>query len=173
MFKYKGYTGKILRVDLSSGKIHVEELQEGFARLFLGGLGFAAKILWDETSEKTDPLSPENRLIYATGPINGAFFPPSGRFTIAARSPLTGVWGEAHPGGHFGPELKYAGYDMIIFSGRSEKPVYLYVDDGRAELKDASEVWGKSTWEATDIIREIHGDSDIKVSVIGQAGENL
>ena len=111
---YKGYAGRILRVDLTSRSVKVEPLPEGLALNYLGGTGFAARILWDEVNANTDPLSPENVLIIATGPVNGTAFPPSGRYMMASKSPLTGIWSESHVGGHLGPELKYAGYDMII-----------------------------------------------------------
>ncbi len=172
-FKYKGYAGKILRVNLTSGSIIKEDLPEGLALKYLGGIGFATRILWDETGPDTKPLSPENRLVIATGPVNGAYFPQTGRLEVAARSPLTGVWGSANTGGAFAPELKYAGYDMIIVTGKSEKPVYLYIDDNHVELMDASRLWGKTVSETTDMIREKHGDDRIKVAAIGPAGENM
>jgi len=173
MFNYKGYKGTYLRVDLSKNQIKKEALPESLAREYLGGTGFCAKIIWDEVGVKTDPLEPENRLIFATGPVTGAFFTPAGRFVIAAKSPLTGIWGESHSGGHWGPELKYAGYDFIIFQGKSNKPVYLYVDDEYVELREAGHLWGKNTKETIKSIREELGDDTVKVACIGPAGENL
>jgi aldehyde:ferredoxin oxidoreductase len=172
-FPYKGYAGKYLRIDLSNEKISKVPLSQGMARDYIGGTGFCAYILWNELSQKTDPLSPENRIIFAVGPLTGAFFPPAGRFVIATKSPLTGIWGESHSGGFFGPELKYAGYDMIVIQGASKKPVYLLIDDDRVELIDASHLWGKDTRETTIRIREEQKDPTIKVACIGQAGENL
>ncbi len=173
MFAYKGYKGAYLRVDLSTEQIRREALLESLARNYLGGTGFCAKILWDEVNAKVDPFGLENRLIFATGPLTGAFFTPAGRFVVAAKSPLTGIWGEAHCGGHWGPELKYAGYDFIIFQGRSEKPVYLFIDDEAVEFREADHLWGKNTKETTNGIREELGDDTVKVACIGQAGENL
>jgi len=172
-FDYKGYAGQYLRVDLTKGEMKKEPLPSWMAKHYIGGTGFAARVLWDELKPQTNPLSPENSLVMAVGPATGALSPSSGRFMMASKSPLTGIWGESHCGGHFGPELKYAGYDMIIFHGRSEKPVYLYVDDDWVEFKDASHLWGKDTKETTGQVREEVGDETVKVSCIGLAGENL
>jgi aldehyde:ferredoxin oxidoreductase len=171
-FPYKGYAGKYLDIDLTKGKIHEKEMEKEWARLYLGGTGVAAKILWDRTGPKTDPLSPDNVCIVGTGPLTGVMFSPSGRFMLSAKSPLTGIWGEAHSGGFFGPEMKYAGYDFVIFNGRSPKPVYLWLSDGKPELRDAGHLWGKETRVVTDIIREENKDPAIETSVIGPAGEN-
>lgn len=172
MFRYKGYTGKFLRVNLSKGKIKKEELSNEVAKSFIGGIGVAARILFDEIDKSTKPLSPDSKLIVTTGPITGTFFPPSGRFAFIAKSPLTGIWGESHCGGHFGPELKYAGFDFIILEGRAKKPVYLWVNDGSAEIRDATGLWGKNTAQTTNGIREILDDKNVKVCCIGPAGEN-
>jgi len=170
---YGGYAGRYLRADLSSGKITIHELEKELPRYYIGGVGFCAKILWDEVGPDTKPLNPDNVLVFATGPLTGTFFHSSGRYVVAAKSPLTGCWGEAHAGGHFGPELKYAGYDMAILEGKATNPVYLYVDDDFLELKDAAHLWGRDTNETTKAIREELGDPTIKVACIGQAGENL
>ncbi len=172
-FDYKGYAGRYLRINLTDGKVKKEPLPKWMAKDYIGGTGFAAKILWDETKPETNPLGPENRLVIAVGPATGAFAPSSGRYMMAAKSPLTDIWGESHCGGHFGPELKYAGYDMVILHGRSEKPVYLSIDDDWVELKDASHLWGKDTRETTRQIRDEIGDETARVSCIGLAGENL
>jgi len=171
-FKYSGYTGKYLRVDLTRGKVSEVPTEKWRASLYLGGNGFGTKILWDEVPAGTDPFSPENRLIFATGPLTGTIWPTAGRLEVIGKSPLTGIYGDANSGGHFAPELKYAGYDMIIFQGRSEKPVYLWVEDDNAELRDASHLWGKTTWETERAIHRDHGDDQIKVASIGPAGEN-
>ena len=171
-FPYKGYAGKYLDIDLTKGKIHELEMEKEWARLYLGGTGVSAKILWERTGPNTDPLSPENVSIMGTGPLTGVMFSPSGRFMFAAKSPLTGIWGEAHSGGFFGPEVKYAGYDFVIFNGRSPKPVYLFLRDGKAELRDASHLWGKETDVVTDMIREENRDPAIETAVVGPAGEN-
>ncbi|MDI6820457.1 MAG: aldehyde ferredoxin oxidoreductase family protein [Candidatus Hodarchaeaceae archaeon] len=170
--RYSGYVGKYLRVDLTSGKISEVHLEEQLTRLYLGGNGFGTKILWDEVPVGVDPFDPENRLIFSTGPLTGTVWPTAGRLEVIGKSPLTGIYGDANAGGHFAPELKFAGYDMIVFQGKSKKPVYLWVEDGRAELRDASHLWGKGTWEAERTIRKDHGDGGIKVAGIGQAGEN-
>ena len=172
-YPFGGYIGQILRVDLSRKKRHVEPLPKNLVRNYLGGLGFAARILFDELKPKIDPLGSENKLIVATGPVTGTVWPTSGRFAVVAKSPLTDVWGEAHCGGFFGPMLKYAGYDMLIIQGRSEKPVYLWVDDDSVEIKPAKDIWGHNTAETINMVREIHDDSQIEVLSIGKAGENL
>ncbi|MHA2424035.1 MAG: aldehyde ferredoxin oxidoreductase family protein [Candidatus Thorarchaeota archaeon] len=171
-FDYKGYAGYYLDIDLTKGKIHKKEMEKEWARLYLGGTGVAAKILWDRTGPDTDPLSPDNVLIAGTGPLTGVMFSPSARMMFAAKSPQTKVWGESHVGGFFGPEMKFAGFDFIIFNGRSPKPVYLYLNDGEAELRDASHLWGKETDTTTMMIREEHKDPELKTAVIGPAGEN-
>jgi aldehyde:ferredoxin oxidoreductase len=172
LFKYFGYIGKYLRVDLTRGKIIEVPIEEWRARLYLGGNGFGTKILWDEVPAGIDPFSPENRLIFSTGPLTGTNWPSSGRFEVISKSPLTGIYGDSNSGGHWGPELKFAGYDMIIFQGRSEKPVYLWVENDYTELRDATHLWGKTTWETEIIIRKDYGDEEIKVASIGPAGEN-
>lgn len=172
-FKLGGYTGKYLRVDLTTGKINDVPLPEEMAIDYLGGNGFGTKVLWDEVGPDVDPLAPENRLIFATGPLTGTVFPTAGRLEVIAKSPLTGIYGDANSGGHFTPELKHSGYDMIVFQGRSEKPVYLWLQPNHAELLDASYLWGKGTHETETLIREKHGDNRIQVASIGQAGENL
>ena len=173
LFRYGGWAGKVLWVDLTRGKVVPRELDESLALSFLGGTGFAAKWLWDMATPDVQPFSPENPLIFATGVLTGTIFPQASRYVVAARSPLTDIYGEAHAAGHFAPELKFAGYDAVVFTGRSDKPVYLYVEDGGAELRDASHLWGRTTYEAEDMIKEENGDPFIKVAVIGQAGENL
>jgi len=171
-FDYKGYAGHYLDIDLTKGKIHKREMEKEWARLYLGGSGIAAKILWDRTGPETDPLGPDNVLVVGTGPLTGVMFSPSGRMMFATKSPLTGVWAESHVGGFFGPEMKYSGFDFVILSGRSPKPVYLFMQDGKAELRDASHLWGKETDVTTDMIREEHKDPSIETAVIGPAGEN-
>jgi aldehyde:ferredoxin oxidoreductase len=171
-FPYKGYAGYYLEVDLTKGKVHKKEMEKEWARLYLGGSGVAAKILWDRTGPETDPLGPDNVLVVGTGPLTGAMFSPSGRMMFAAKSPLTGVWAESHVGGFLGPELKYAGFDFVIINGRSEKPVYLYLKDGDAELRDASHLWGRETDVTTRMIREELKNPTVETAVIGPASEN-
>jgi aldehyde:ferredoxin oxidoreductase len=173
MYRYGGYTGKYIRVDLSSGNIRVKETPPKLVHDYLGGSGIGVRLLWNEVGPGVDPLSPQNRIIFATGPVTGTLFPPSGRYTVVSLSPLTGHWGEAHAGGSFGPELKYAGYDFIVVEGRAEKPIYLSIQDDLVELRKASHLWGKDTIQTTELVQEELDDSDVKVACIGQAGENL
>jgi aldehyde:ferredoxin oxidoreductase len=165
--------GTILRVDLSTGKITKEPLSEDLAYNFIGGRGINSKILYDETGPATDPLGLDNRFIIGTGPTSGTLGLGNGRFTVTAKSPLTGILGDASGGGAFGSEVKFAGYDHIVIHGRAQKPVYLWVNDGEVIIKDAQHLWGKNTWETAELIREELGDRDIKTLCIGQAGENL
>jgi aldehyde:ferredoxin oxidoreductase len=165
--------GQVLRVDLTQGKSTVQQLPHELVLNYLGGTGFAARILFDELRPGMDAFSPENRLIFATGPLTGTLWPTAGRWAVYAKSPLTGIWGESHCGGFFGPELKYAGYDMLILQGRAKQPVYLWIDDGTVEILPAKDLWGRNTAETTDIIRELHGDKEIEVACIGPAGERL
>lgn len=171
--RFNGYTGRFGRVDLTNRKTYIRETPEEIAINYLGGTGFCAKILWDELNEKTNPLGLENILVFATGPITGTNYPQTGRYVIASKSPLTGIWGESHSGGHFGPELKFAGFDYLIVQGRSQTPVYISIHDEEMEIKDAKLLWGKDTLETTKIIKEIENDEDTQVACIGQAGENL
>jgi aldehyde:ferredoxin oxidoreductase len=169
--KLKGYIGKILRADLTHSKVQLEELKEEWALQFIGGSGLGAKYLYEMTNERTDPLGPENPLIFMTGPFTGTTVPLSGRHGVVSRSPLTGIFGESDVGGSWGANLKKAGFDGIIVTGRSEKPVYLWVHNGKWEIRDASHLWGKDTYEIDPILR---GETHEKavVSTIGQAGEN-
>lgn len=168
-----GWMGTILRVDLCSGKVTKETLEDEFASTYIGGRGFNSKVLYDEVKPGTDPLGPYNKLILGVGPCNGTLVPASSRFTITAKSPLSGFIGDSNSGGSLGARLKYAGYDMVIVEGKAKEPVYLWIDDDKVELRDAEQVWGK-TVEATRraLEREI-GDPDISTVIIGPAGENL
>jgi aldehyde:ferredoxin oxidoreductase len=168
-----GYAGKILRIDLSKNKIIEEPLSKELVVNYIGGTGFCVKILYDETGPETDPLGPENRLIMATGPLAGTVYPASARWNVAAKSPLTGIWGEANAGGNFASELKFAGFDAIVVQGKADKPVYLWVDDGEVSIRDAGHLWGKSVWETEEILHEDANDNEIRTASIGQAGENL
>jgi len=137
-----GTTKNLLRVTLSNGNVKRERLSDETIRKYLGGKCLGAKILYEELEPGIDPLGPENKLIFAAGPLTGAPFAGHSRYVVMGKSPLTGGWGESHAAGFFGPELKYAGYDIIVFEGRSDKPVYLWVHDGTAELRDATGLWG-------------------------------
>ena len=169
----KAMNGRILRIDLSSGKISKESLDESLARNFLGGRGIATKILYDELPAGTDPLSPENKLIFAAGPLTGTSAPTGGRYMVITKGPLNGAIASSNSGGFFGKEFKTAGYDLIIFEGKAEKPVYVWIKDDEVEIRDASDLWGKNTHETTDILMERIGDSKAKVACIGPAGEKL
>lgn len=168
----RGYLGKVLSVDLSSSKIYIHDLSEEWANKFIGGSGLGAKFLYEMTDEKTDPLGPENPLIFMTGPFTGTSVPLSGRHAVVARSPLTGIFGESDVGGTWGANLKRAGFDGLIITGRSEKPVYLWIQNGRGEIRDAYHLWGKDTYEIEPILQE-ETDKKAVVSAIGQAGENM
>ena len=167
-----GNWGKVLKVDLSTGKTEELELEEKLYRDFLGGSGLAAKWFFDNEGWKVEPLSPDNPLIIMNGPLSGTSLPGVSRLEICARSPLTGIWGEASMGGHFSPQLKRTGYDGIIVVGASDKPVYLYVTDKEVEIRDASHLWGKDTYETEDLLAEEVGDKRAQVISIGPAGEN-
>ncbi len=168
-----GYTGRILRVDLSSGKSVTEEPPENFYRQYLGGEGFVGYFLLKEVPPGIDALDPKNKLIFAAGPLTGVPVGGCGRHSVGGKSPLTGGFGEAEAGGYWGTELKLAGFDAIIVEGRAEKPVYLFIQDGQAEIKDAGHLWGMQTLECQNTIREELGDHGIKVAQIGPGGEKL
>lgn len=168
-----GYTGNILRVDLTSERVTVEPLDYGEARRFIGGRGLAAKILFDELPAGTEPLGPENKLIFATGPLTGTLVPGSSRYVIVTKSPETGLFLDSYAGGFFPAEIKYAGYDVIIIEGKAGKPIYLWIDDDNVEFRDASHLWGTLTSDAEVSLKEEVGDDTARVAVIGPAGENL
>ncbi len=167
------YAGRLLIVDLSSGKISTEPLNEAYAAQYIGGAGLAARYLYDSIDAQTDPLSPDNPLIFMTGPLDATPAPSCGRFVVVARSPQTGLYGEANAGNFFGPDLKLAGYDGIIVRGKSSTPVYLLIRDGKVELRDATHLRGKTTFETGDTLRAELNDPKLTVAAIGPAGENL
>jgi len=166
------WTKKVLRVNLTAGSCETEPLNMEWAYQYLGQRGLATKYLVEETDPKVDPLSPENKMIFATGPLTGTAAPTSGRWSVVCKGPLTGAIAASNSGGFFGAELKNAGWDMIIFEGASDKPVYLSIKNDQAELKDASDLWGKTVWQTEDALIEGSGDKDSKVASIGPAGEN-
>jgi len=168
-----GSTHRLLRVNLTNGKIETERLSEETIRDFLGGKCLGAKILYEELEPGIDPLGPDNKLVFAAGPLTGALFPGNSRYVVMAKSPITGGWGESHAAGFFGPELKYAGYDAIVVEGRAGTPVYLRVLDGDAELRDAKRLWGKITGDVQREIRREVGDEKTRVAAIGPGGEKL
>lgn len=169
----KGWTGKILVVDLSKMKVGVESLEAEIYERFIGGVGINAWLLWKEAPPGVNPLSPENPLILGFGPLVGTQGPSGCRATVTFKSPLTGIYGDSNVGGSFAPEVKFAGYDSIIIRGRADKPVYLWINDDEVEIRDAGHLWGKDVWETDDIIKEEVGDQGVKTLCIGPAGENL
>jgi len=164
--------GKLLFVNLSTGEMKVEAPDENLYRDFIGGYGVGAKILSSRQKGGVDALGPENMLGLLTGPLTGTPATFGCRYAAVAKSPLSGGWGDANSGGHFGPHLKFAGYDGVFFTGISEKPVYLLIDNGRAELRDAAYLWGKGTYETEDTLEAEHGPTS-KVVSIGPAGEKV
>ncbi|MHC1605074.1 MAG: aldehyde ferredoxin oxidoreductase family protein [Candidatus Methanofastidiosia archaeon] len=167
------YAGKILCIDLTKEKIVINELDKSIARRFLGGRGFTSKLLFDSISPDIEPFAPENAVIIAVGPLAGTLSPSSGRFTVASKSPLTGILGDANSGGHFGAELKYAGFDAIVIMGRARVPSYVFIEDGCAEIRAADMLWGKSVGETEKMVKEDVEDKEARVLTIGSAGENL
>ena len=173
MSALKGFIGKLLSVNLSEKEISEELLNEEIAKHFLGGAGYCCRYLYDYIDKDTNALSPENILMFMTGPFCGSPIPTSGKFVVCAKSPYTGIWGESNCGGYFGPELKKAGYDGIIINGASESPVYLEITENKAKIRDASFLWGKGIIETSKILKEQSGSPLTRTACIGQAGENL
>lgn len=166
------YTGKILRVDLSTGAIFTEPTMNYIPK-WLGGRGVGQWILYNELKPWVTPYEPANIIVIGAGPLVGTLAPAATRHSIASKNAFSYGVGTANSGGHFGPELKFAGYDHIVLQGRARKPVYLWIDDDHIELRDAQDVWGKTTWETDDLIKQDVGDDDIQIICIGPAGENL
>ena len=168
------YAGKILRVDLTSGKISTEPLTEEIAKQYIGGIGLGIRLLADNSKPGVDAFSPDNPLIYATGPLSGTMGPTAGNgYAVVSKSPATGGVGEAKAHGFFGPDLKRAGYDAVIISGKADKLSYLWIDDDKVQIMPAEHLAGKTTNETDKAIREELGDFYIRVSAIGEAGEKL
>jgi aldehyde:ferredoxin oxidoreductase len=167
-----GWARKILRVDLSSGTIGSEPLDMEWAQQYLGQRGLASRYLVAEVDPTVDPLSPANKMIMATGPLTGTMASTGGRYSVITKGPLTGAIACSNSGGYFGAELKMAGWDMVIIEGRSPKPVYLWIENDKAELRDAAHLWGTTTWHTEEAIKQAHQDPQIRVAGIGRAGEN-
>ncbi|MFQ6073875.1 MAG: aldehyde ferredoxin oxidoreductase family protein [Candidatus Bathyarchaeia archaeon] len=169
-----GYAGRILHVDLTTGKVETEPLKEELAKKYIGGIGLGMRLYLDHSKPGVDPFDPENPLVLATGPLSGTMIPTGGNgHAFVSKSPQSFGVGEAKSHGHFGTELKRAGYDAVIFKGKAEKPVYLWIDDDTVQLMDAKHLWGKSTGETEDAIRAELKDHYIRVASIGPAGEKL
>ena len=172
VFPYKGFAGKWLYVDLTSGRIESRELDPSLAETYLGGNGFGTRMLWEHVGPDVDPLGPDNVLVFAAGPLVGTLVPNGCRMEAVAKSPLTGIYGDANAGGTFGPELKFAGWDAVVLFGQASRPVTLAITDARAELRDAAGLWGLTTSQTEATVRREWGDPRVKVATIGPAGEN-
>ncbi|MDR3573443.1 MAG: aldehyde ferredoxin oxidoreductase family protein [Anaerolineaceae bacterium] len=165
--------GRLLKVNLSGGQISQETIPEEFTLGFIGASGLAVRLLWDALDPSIDPLAPENPMLWITGPLTGSAGPTTGRFTICARSPQTGLWGESNIGGFVGPELRFAGFDAVWLCGRAPQPVYLWIHNGQAELRSAAGLWGKTdTYETQRLIKGELNEPHARVACIGLAGEN-
>jgi len=167
-----GYMGKILRVNLSSGNVQVDNIEEEALKKFIGGVGLAAKIIYEEVKPEVSPLEPENKLVFMTGPLTGTLVPCTGRYVVCAKSPITNAWGEAHSSGFWARELKKAGYDGIVIEGKSEKPVYLLINDEEVRIESAKALWGRGCLETETLLKNELGEN-FKVACIGPAGEKL
>jgi len=165
-----GYIGKVLRVNLTNEEEKVENLPQDLREKYIGGSGLAAKIIYDEMSAEVDPLSPEALLIFSTGPLTGTAVPSSGRLSICARSPL-GIWGESHAGGLFGQQLKKAGFDMVVISGKAKTPICLFINDEAVTFLDAKKMWGNDVYETYNMVRNELKDNTVEIGAIGPAGE--
>lgn len=168
-----GYNGKILRVNLTSGAITVDNLDEKFCRKYVGGAGFNTYFMMKELKPGIDPLGPENKMFFMMGPMTGLPVSGSGRNCVSAKSPLTNGYGKSEVGGFFGAEVRHAGFDGIIVEGRATRPSYIWVHDGQAEIRDAAKYWGKDTKETQEGIRAELNDKRIRLAMIGPAGENM
>ncbi len=166
-----GFSGRMLRVDLTSEKVRVEDIPENILKKFLGGRGLASWYFFNEVPAGADPLGEENKLIFFSGLLTGTISPSASRYSVVTKSPLTGIWSQSNSGGRWGVDLKNAGYDGIIFEGRARKPVYLHIEDGEAKLFDAKELWGLDVRDTVDAIQKAYGS--FNVACIGTAGENL
>ena len=167
-----GYAGKLLFVDLTKGTLKERPLSEVLARHFIGGYGIGARVLYDMMKPGVDPLGPDNVLGFMTGPLNGTGALFGGRYTVVCKSPVTGGWNDANSGGFFGPELKRAGFDGVFVTGISPKPVYLFIKDGKAEMRDGRALWGKDCTDAQEALIQEIGEPKLRAAIIGPAGRN-
>ena len=164
---------KLLVVDLSNKTYHDEPIDQDLARDFIGGSGLAARLLYERINPETDPLGPENPLLFLTGPLVGTGMPSAGRCSVSALSPLTGLWGESNTGGFIGPEMRFAGYDGVLLIGASDTPCWISIVDGDVNIHPADQLWGLDTYQTQETIREILGDPKARIACIGAGGENL
>lgn len=172
MTKYYGYAGRILRINLTKNQVKVQPTEKRSITKFLGGRGFNSKRLYDEVTKNVDPLSPQNKLIFATGPLVGTAFPLGARFNVTAKSPLTGILGDSNAGGNFAAEMKFSGYDQIVIEGKSRKPVYILIEDEEIQIMNAEHLVGKDTYKTTETIKKDLGDRTFQVATVGPAAEN-
>jgi aldehyde:ferredoxin oxidoreductase len=168
-----GNFGRILRIDLTREKFTVNRVKDSFFKKYLGGVGIASKIIFDNVGKNVSPLDPDNILVFAVGPFQGTGIPGSGKWTVSARSPLTGIWGDSCGGGYWGPEFKKCGFDAVAIEGRASSPVYVWINDGQIEIKNAEGIWGKKISEADKMIKEHLYESKARSVLIGPAGERL
>jgi aldehyde:ferredoxin oxidoreductase len=162
----------ILKIDLTTGKTEEYKIPEAWERDFLGGASLAARLLYPVLTKELDPFSPESPLLFVNGPLTGTSGPTVGRFAVCGKGPATGLWAESHCGGFWGPELRFAGYDGLWITGKAEAPVYLWIEDGRLEVRQAAHIWGKDTYETQDIIKGEVAQKGIHVACVGPAAEN-
>jgi aldehyde:ferredoxin oxidoreductase len=170
-FPHGGYIGQTLRVNLTTQKVTKDPLREDWVLDFVGGVGYSARLFYDEVPAKIDALGPENKLIFMSGPVNGTMIPAASRTSVCAKSPMTGSFFHSIFGGYFGPEFKFAGYDGMVIEGKADHPVYLWIDDDKVEIRDARHLWGKDPFKAQKILRQEIGDDEIHIATIGYAGE--
>lgn len=173
MPKFFGYAGKILRINLTNKRVRVTETEKKFMMDFVGGRGFNSRRLFGEVPSSVSPLSPQNKLMFATGPLVGTAFPLGARFNVSAKSPLTGILGDSNAGGHFAAEMKFAGYDQIIIEGKSKEPCYIFVSDDETRIESAENLTGKDVYETTEMLRKDLGDEKVRIATVGPAAENL
>ena len=167
-----GYAGKLLFVNLSTGEIRSETPDDSLYRDFIGSYGVGARVLYTHMRPGVDPLGPDSMLGLVTGVLTGTPALMGSRFQAVGKSPLNGGWGDANGGGHFGPRLKFAGYDCVFCTGISDKPVYVLIEDGKAELRDASDLWGADIYKTEETLKARHG-SETRLAAIGPAGEKV
>ena len=168
-----GYCGKMLFVDLTKGSHEVLALTEDMAKQYIGGYGIGAKILFERMKPGSDPLGPDNIVGFTTGPLNGTRALLGGRYTLVCKSPVTGGWNDANSGGYFGSELKKAGFDAVFVQGASDTPVYLWIQNGKVEVKDAAHLWGKDILETEAALKGELKEKKLRAAMIGPAGEKV
>src|ERR1700690_3890273 len=162
----------ILKIDLSTGKSEAYKIPEEWETAFLGGASLAARLLYPFLTEELDPFSPESPLLFLNGPLTGTSGPTVERFVVCGKGPATGLWAESNCGGFWGPELRFAGYDGLWLTGKAEEPVYLWIEDGKLEIRKAAHLWGKDTYETQEIVKQEINRTGIHVACVGPAGEH-